>query len=186
MRKSLSFLMFFCLLAALAAHPPKDAQTAEIKVKEVSPFSYCCIAHKGPFTEVENVIGKLMQVSQSRNIFPTGALIGIYFNSPEEVKPEELEWEIGFPISDQVNISEPLKKKVWKITSVVAAIHKGAYEETGTTIAKMLEWMKEKGFIQAGPVLEKYLTMPTPETKPEDLRSEIWIPYQKIQKSHKI
>lgn len=178
--------MFFCLLAALAAHPPKDAQTAEIKVKEVSPFSYCCIAHKGPFTEIENAIGKLMQVSQSRNIFPTGALIGIYFNSPEEVKPEELEWEIGFPISDQVNISEPLKKKVWKITSVVAAIHKGAYEETGTTIAKMLEWMQEKGFVQAGPVLEKYLTMPTPETKPEDLRSEIWIPYQKIQKSHKI
>lgn len=45
--------------------------------------------------------------------------------------------------------------------------------------------MKESGFIQAGPVLEKYLTMPTPETKPEEQRSEIWIPYQKIQRSDK-
>jgi len=123
-----------------------------------------------------------MQATQSQNIFPAGAMIGVYYNSPEEVKPEELEWEMGFPISAQVNVPAPLEKKQWTFTAVVSAVHKGAYEETGKTIAKMLEWMQEKGLVQAGPLLERYLTMPTPETKPEDLRSEIWIPYQKIQK----
>jgi len=185
MRKALSVLTFFTLLFAFTAFAPlspKAAQSDEVKMTDVSPFSYCCIAHKGPFTEIENVIGKLMQATQSQNIFPAGAMIGVYYNSPEEVKPEELEWEMGFPISAQVNVPAPLEKKQWTFTAVVSAVHKGAYEETGKTIAKMLEWMQEKGLVQAGPLLERYLTMPTPETKPEDLRSEIWIPYQKIQK----
>jgi len=43
----------------------------------------------------------------------------------------------------------------------------------------MLEWLEKKGLVQAGPVLEKYLVNPTPDTKPEDLTSEIWNPYQK-------
>jgi effector-binding domain-containing protein len=185
MKKTFSILMLLFLLfasAALAARAPGAAQALDIKAKEVSPFSYCCITHKGPFTEIENVIGRLMQATQSQNIFPTGAMIGVYYNSPDEVKPENLEWEMGFPISAQVNIPAPLKKKRWTYTAVVSAVHKGAYEETGKTIAKMSEWMQEKGLVQAGPLLERYLTMPTPQTKPEDLRSEIWIPYQKIQK----
>lgn len=182
MRKSLSFLTLFCLLitlAAFAAYPLNVPQNQNIQIKEVSPFSYVYVAHTGPYTEIENVIGKLMNATQSHNIFPAGPMIGVYYNSPEEVRPEELEWEIGFPISAQVNVGTPLKKKQWTFTSVVSAVHKGAYEETGKTITRMFHWMQEKGLIQAGPVLEKYLTLPTPETRPEDLRSEIWIPYQK-------
>ena len=173
------FLFILFTAAVLTAPLAKAAQAPDIKTKEVSRFSYVCVAHKGPFTDMEKVIGKLMSTIQSRNVFPTGPMIGVYYNSPEEVKPEELEWEVGFPVNAQVNVDEPLQKKVWEITSVVSAIHTGPYEETGKTITRMLEWMEAKGLIQAGPMLERYLTMPTPETKPEDLRSEIWIPYQK-------
>ena len=62
---------------------------------------------------------------------------------------------------------------------MATAVHKGGYEETGQTISKILEWMQDNGYVQAGPVLEKYLTMPTPDTKPEDMRAEIWIPCKK-------
>ncbi len=173
-----TFLFFLLASAALAVPPLNAAQSENIQMKEVSPFSYCCIPHKGPFTEIENVIQKLMFTTQSRNIFPTGPMIGVYYNSPEIVKPDDLEWEIGFPIDVTLNVDEPLKKKVWNITNVVSAIHKGAYEDTGKTIAKMMEWMEKKGLVQAGPVLERYLVNPTPDTKPEDLTSEIWIPYR--------
>jgi len=30
--------------------------------------------------------------------------------------------------------------------------------------------------------MERYMTMPTPDTKPEDLRSELWVPCQKGKK----
>lgn len=182
MKKTLTIpTLLFLLFAstALAATPLSSAQSPDIQLKEVSSFPYCYIPHKGPLTEIGNVIQKLMFTTRSRNIFPTGPMIGVYYNSPDEVKPEDLEWEIGFPVDAAVNVHEPLKKKVWNITTVVSAVHRGAYEETGKTIAKMLEWMEIKGLVQAGPVLEKYLVNPTPDTKPEDLTSEIWIPYQK-------
>lgn len=179
-RRAPSVFLFILITAAVLTAPlAKAAQAPDIKIKEVSRFSYVCVAHTGPYTDMDKVIGKLMSTIQSRNVFPTGPMIGVYHNSPEEVKPEELEWEVGFPINTQVNVDEPLQKKVWNFTSVVSAIHRGPYEETGKTITRMLAWMEVKGLVQAGPMLEKYLTMPTPETKPEDLRSEVWIPYQK-------
>ncbi len=54
MRKGLSFLPLFCLLIALsafAAHQSENSPAQNIKVKEVSPFSYVYVAHKGPYTQ---------------------------------------------------------------------------------------------------------------------------------------
>ncbi len=153
-----------------------------VSVEEVSPFSYCCIPHKGPFTEAEGVIMQLMKAVREQKIAPAGPMIGVYYNNPDMVKPEELEWEIGFPVSAQMEVKPPLEKKEWKFTLVCSAVHKGAYEETGKTYYKMFEWMKENKLTPAGPVMERYLTMPTPDTKPEDLKSEIWIPCQKVEK----
>jgi effector-binding domain-containing protein len=175
----LTLLFFLFASTALAVLPLSPAQSQEIQLKEVSPFPYCCIVHKGPYTHIGDIIQKLMFTIRSRNIFPTGPMIGVFHNSPAVVKPDDLEWEIGFPVDAAVNISEPLKKKVWNFTTVVSAIPRGAYEDTGKTIAKMAEWMEKMGLIQAGPVLQRYLVNPTPDTKPEDLTSEIWIPYQK-------
>ncbi len=109
-------------------------------------------------------------------------MIGVSYNSPDMVKPEELEWEMGFPVSAQVEVQPPLEKKEWKFTLVCSAVHKGPYEEAGKTVSKMFEWMQANKLTLAGPVMERFLTMPTPDTKPEDLRSEIWIPCQKVEK----
>lgn len=42
-----------------------------------------------------------------------------------------------------------------------------------------MEWMQDNKLVQSGPMLERYLTMPGPNTKPEDMKSEIWIPCRK-------
>ncbi len=187
MKKTISVVGLALFLMSITASAALNTQeeTPEkklISVKEVSPFSYCCIPHKGPFTEIEGIIGQLTHAIQEQKVAPAGPMIGVYYNSPDMVKPEELKWEIGFPISAQVEVQTPLEKKEWKFTQVVSAIHKGAYEETGKTYYKMMEWMKENKLMPTAPALERYLTMPTPDTKPEDLRSEIWIPCKKVEK----
>ncbi len=125
---------------------------------------------------------QLMQAIQEQKIAPAGPMIGVYYNSPEMVKPEELEWEMGFAVSAQVEVKAPLEKKEWKFTHVVSAIHKGAFEETGKTVTKMFEWMQANKLTPAGPPMERFLTMATPDTKPEYLRAELWIPCQKVEK----
>ncbi len=187
MKKTISVMgmaLFLISIAASAAlNAQEEAQKKEfVKVKEVAPFSYCCIPHKGPFTEIEAIIGKLMKAVQEQKIAPAGPMIGVYYNSPEMVKPEELMWEMGFPVSAETEVKAPLEKKEWKSKFVCSAVHKGPYEETGKTLSKMFEWMEANKLMPAGPVMERYLTMPTPETKPEDLRSEIWVPCQKKEK----
>ena len=176
----LFLVLFFIFVAADTAVADKDpGETMAISVKEVSPFVYCCIPHTGPFTEIEKIIGQLMPAMQSQNVAPAGPMIGIFYNSPEEVKPEELQWEIGFPVTAQVQVLAPLEKKIWEYKTVVSAIHIGPYENTGETIAKMMEWMNAEGLAMIGPLMERYLTMPTPGTKPEDMKTEIWIPCKK-------
>ena len=184
MKKPISMLALLLFFSAAFASPiavsqEKASEKKVISLKEVTSFTYCCIPHKGPFTEIEKVIGQLMQAIQGQNIHPAGAMIGIYYNSPNEVKPEDLEWEMGFPITAQVNVMAPLQKKQWEFALVASAIHTGPYETTGQTYIKIFEWMQDNGLIQEGPVLERYLTMPTPETKPEDLKAEIWVPCRK-------
>jgi len=90
-------------------------------------------------------------------------------------------WEMGFPVSAQTEVKAPLEKKEWKFKLICSAIHKGPYEETGKTLSKMFEWMKANKLKPEGPVLERYLTMPTPDTKPEDLRTEVWHACKKVE-----
>jgi len=187
LKKTISVLGLVLFLSAVTASAALITQEEApekkfASVKEVSPFSYCCIPHKGPLTEIEGVIMELMKAVQEQKISPAGPLIGVYYNSPYDVKPEELKWEMGFPVSAQVEVQAPLEKKEWKFTLVVSAIHKGPYEETGKTYYKMFEWMQANKLMPARPVMERFLNMPTPDTKPEDLRTEIWIRYQKKEK----
>ena len=176
-------LFFISITVSTAFNAQEKAPEKEFaSVKEVSPFSYCCIPHKGPFTEIEGVVMQMMKAIQEQKIAPAGPMIGIFYNSPDMVKPEELQWEMGFPISAQVEVKAPLEKKEWKFTSVVSAIHKGPYEEAGNTYLKMFEWMQANKLTRVGPLMERFLTMSTPDTKTEDIRSEIWIPCQKGKK----
>lgn len=172
-------LLTLLLIPSVSGDQQEKSEKNSISLKEVSPFIYCCLHHKGPFTDIENVINQLMSTSQSQNVFPAGPLIGIYYNSPQQVKPEDLEWEIGFPVTPQATPQAPLEKKQWSFTQVASAIHAGPFEKTGETISRIHEWMKDHHLVPSGPVLERYLTMPTPESKPEDMKAEIWIPCQK-------
>jgi effector-binding domain-containing protein len=184
MRKTISVLALLLFLSAVSVSPitgkaERASEPETISLKEVAAFSYCCIPHKGPFTEIENIIGKLMGAIQEQKVRPVGMMMGIYYNSPEAVKPGDLEWEIGFPVAARISVQKPLEKKQWNHTLVVSAVHTGPYEQTGQTILKMTEWMQDNKLAQSGPVLERYLTMPGPNTKPEDMKSELWIPCMK-------
>ena len=187
MKKTISVLglvlFLFAVTAPAALNTQEEPQIKEfVKVKEITPFTYCCVPHKGSFTEIEGVIKQLMHAVQEQKIAPAGPMIGIFYNNPETVKPEELMWEVGFPVSAQTEVKAPLEKKEWKFTLICSAIHKGPYEETGKTLSKMFEWMKANKLKPEGPVLERYLTMPTPDTKPEDLRAEVWHACKKVEK----
>jgi len=170
---------FFPLLLCLLAVPDGLLGAQAVSIQKIEPFTYFCLPNKGPFSELPEAIGRLMEESRVQNVIPSGPLMGVYYNTPGEVEPEDLVWEIGFPFTPQTLVQLPLEQKVWNFEQVAACLHVGPYEKTGETIAKMLEWLEANGYEPSGPILERYLDMNPQELKPEDLKTEIWIPCQK-------
>ncbi|MBC7364965.1 MAG: GyrI-like domain-containing protein, partial [Candidatus Aminicenantes bacterium] len=92
-------------------------------------------------------------------------------------------WEVGFPINEQTIIQAPLSKKIWSFKTVAVAIHVGPYDKTGETILKMREWLEENGYVQNGPILERYLDPDPGNISSDKLRTEIWLPCKKSENS---
>jgi effector-binding domain-containing protein len=159
----------------------------EVELKEIEPFVYVSLRHKGPFSDIEDVIIDLITTIKSMNVHPQGPMIGIFHTVPGPNDPEdmELEWEIGFPVSEQTyvqaqeEIQTKLERKVWEYSLVASAMHTGPYQEIGETITDIFQWMESQGYEKAGPVLATFLETGTPDAPPSKLKGEIWIPCKK-------
>lgn len=169
----------FILLFAAAFAAAAAAQ--DVTVKDVEPFPYCAVSHKGPYTDMTAVIGELVSAMQAQGLFTQvrGPIVGVYYNSPGDTKPEDLSWEAGFIITAQATPQLPLLKKTWEHKTVAVALHVGPYDKGGATVVKIMAWMEAHGYEAAGPVLERYLDMNPMAVKPEELRTEIWVPCKK-------
>ena len=167
------------ILSGLALAATGAAQ--DVTVKNVEPFPYCAIVHKGPYSDMTAAIGELIGAMQTQGLFPQlrGSMVGVYYNWPGDTKPEDLSWEAGFAITVQATPQLPLVKKVWEYRTVAVALHVGPYDKGGATVDKIMAWMAAQGYEAAGPVLERYLDMNPMAVKPEDLRTEIWVPCKK-------
>jgi len=167
----------FSSRARAAGDAPQQAQEPFALTTGAPPFSYACITHKGPLTDMSGVISQFMQLMQGQGLFASirGPMIGIYYNAPGQVKPEELSWEVGFQISEQASPQAPLEKKTWNYPTVATAVHIGPYTRAGETIQRLMAWIKTRGLSASGPILERYMNNPM-QVKPEELRTEIWVP----------
>ncbi len=171
---------FGVLLSAAYFSATIASQDISVTIKEVEPFAYCSLEHQGVFSDMPEVIGRLMENMREQNLAPQGGIIAVYYDAPDEVEPEALRWEVGFPVTAQAFVQLPLHKKTWEHTTVAETLHVGPYEKTGETILKLTEWLTAKGYEAAGPVLETYFDMNPDEVDPARLRTQIWIPVKKM------
>lgn len=172
--------MGMTIMIALAALGRGVQDETLPSLKDVEPFAYCAIAHKGPLSDISGVIGQLIQEMQTQNLFSAirGPMVGIYPDDPSQTDPADMSWEIGFIVTAQAEPQAPLVKKVWALTPVAAIVHIGPYAKSGETINRLTAWMKAEGCVAGGPLLERYLNNPM-QVKPEELRTEMWIPCAK-------
>lgn len=192
---SLAFIGIAIIGLALAA-----GQTSlKVTILDMEPFIYVSLSHTGPYSDIPEVIGQLMEAIQEQTITPTGPVMIIFQGAPPEAPSASLRWEAGFPVSEQAGLNyhidddsavkpapDPtaasplpaLDKKEWKYTKVAVCVHSGSYESTEDTIKAMMEWIEENGYTAAGPVVERYTDMDDATGNPQDLKIEIWVPLQ--------
>ncbi len=172
MRKAIFFAILLLASAFLLAQEG-------VVVKDVTPFWYASMDFQGPFEQIPVKVGLFMQEFMKQKLPFGGNLFGIYFNSPEQVKPEELKWAIGIPVLKDSIVNAPLKKTEFLFKTIAVALHLGPYETTGKTYDKIFAYIDKNGYKVAGPVFESYIDRDPSKVKPEELRTEIWVPVQK-------
>jgi len=176
---SVSVMIFSSVVAFPRTVARGQVTDIKVEIKEVEPFVYCSLSRTGSFSDIEAAVGELLQQMQIQNVIPMGSMMCIYHGEPTLSDPEKIQWEVGFPINEQVLVQAPLQKKQWIFTTVAVSLHEGPYEKTGETILKMRQWLEDNGYVQNGPILERYLDADPASTSSDRLKTEIWLPCKK-------
>jgi len=189
-KKTVLFIIILCFVSSVSQDLTgfgASSRKTEVELKEIEPFVYVSLSHKGSFSAMEDVIADLITTIRSLNVHPQGPMIGIFHSvpGPDDPGDMELEWEVGFPIAEQTyiqareEIKTKLERKVWQHSLVASTMYSGPYQEMGEAITDIFQWMEDKGYDKAGPVLATFLEAGTPDAPPSELKGEIWIPCKK-------
>jgi effector-binding domain-containing protein len=155
----------------------------EVVIQDTTPFTYAYLECSGSYQQIPAKIGVFMPEFFKQNLMPAGNFFGMYLNAPGQVKEEELQWRLGFPVAADSAVAAPLLKGECKATKIAVYLYVGPYDKVGAAYVKIFEFIAKSGFKAVGPTMEKYLDMDPSAVKPEELRTEINIPV--VKKSEK-
>ena len=154
----------------------------EIELTKIAPFSYAAVEMTGSYTQHPDAFMKLYGAAAQQGIPMTEAPFGIYWNTPDDTAEEDLKWEIGIPVPEGKEVAAPIVLKKWEHTTVVQRDFEGAIDsdELRAVYYAMFEWIGANGYEMAGPMLERFLSTPSPNEKGETIgKVQIVFPVQK-------
>jgi AraC family transcriptional regulator len=175
--KKVIFIMFAVFLGLMMTAQEKKAEPTP-ELKDIDAFRLASMPFTGSYNQMEKNVMVFMGEFFKQGLQPAGPFIGVYHNSPQEVKEEDLKWEVGFPVVADAAIKEPLKKTDFEKTKAVVYLHIGPYEKLHESYNKIFKFVQDNGYEVAWPCYDKYLNNPQ-TTKPEELKTEIIVPVKK-------
>ena len=174
---SLAVLIFVCS----EQEKSRNGLLQKIELKNVESFYYVALFHRGPYDEQQKVTDKFYQQVASQNLPVEGPLMGLYFNDPETVAPEQLEWAIGQVIADSVTVNKPLMTLKWNVPQVMVCQYSGLPENSAPVYHAFDTFMTRNHLAPAGPSVERFVDLKSGSPFPRDtVRMEIWFAVQSI------
>ena len=168
----LALLLVICFVASAMA------QSAPIKVhrKTTEPRTIAIIKHKGPYSDIPDVIENLYAELEKGGHFTCGPLMTVYYNDPKQAQASELFWDVRIPVT---NPGSMLKAEEGKLgfgyqdpAYVAYTYHIGPYETVGESYDILFDWAKTNRYDITGLVTEVHWSPPDGK----NLVTEIWLP----------
>lgn len=177
MKKIIFSSLILFVFMSLMVFTEEPAPSAPV-VKEVGGEWLAYIDYTGPYSDMQKQINAFISEFFGQGLIPMGTSLSLYYNSPENTKPEELKWAFGFIVSPDCSPKAPIKKMELKKQLAVVYLHKGPYENLSKSYELAWKFLKDKGYKEVWPFYDKYLNNPM-EVLPKDLETEIVIPVEK-------
>ncbi len=147
----------------------------KVEEKRIGEAKVAYIPYRGSYDQIPVLMQKVGQWVAERGLEMTGLVYGTYYNTPEEVAEEDLQYEIGFSFAGEGYQDANVGVKEIPAHTVLAAMHQGPYTEVGPVIHAVVDYAVSNGFDIVGPITEVYLNDPN-TTSEDELLTEVHLP----------
>jgi len=89
---------------------------------------------------------------------------------------ETADLEVGFPTDREVSGPDPVRRGSLPGGRAARLVHHGGYDSLGTSWERLRSWIEEQGLVAGLEMWEVYVTEPSPDMDPADLRTELYWP----------
>ncbi len=114
----------------------------------------------------------LARVLADQGVELAEAPFGLYHGQPADT----VDLEVGFCTAEIIESSGDAHPSQLPGGRVARLVHAGSYESLGEAWGRLGAWIGEHGLTPGGALWEVYLTEPSPEMDPSDLRTELnWL-----------
>lgn len=149
--------------------------SCKCEVKEQSTQLTLSIRTRTPVQGLPQVLGKaygaIAQYLGELGEQPTGPPFAAYYN----MDMENLDVEIGFPVSRRFSGKDDIAAGEIPAGKVATCLYTGPYSEIEPAYNALLQWIKDNGYEATGIAYEMYLNDPA-QTPPQELRTQIVFP----------
>ncbi|MBY5945030.1 AraC family transcriptional regulator [Photobacterium rosenbergii] len=167
---------------ALKGHQRTNFEDIKMKINVVDRKSTAVLYSRGSgkYSEAAAMAwGQLMPfVYGNRLIKPETVTIGISHDDPNITHVDNIHYDACATIDTEMDLPDGIERKTIVGGKYAMALHRGAYEKLSEAYRYLLlKWLPESGFeLCDEPCFEVYLNRDPRRTKPENLKTEIYIP----------
>lgn len=136
------------------------------------------VPHKGPYHEISRAFEKLGSTVAARGFYGRfGNMVGVYYDSPADVKPADLRSHAGLECAADLPIDAPLEEVTLPPGRHAVLTFTGPYAGLPAAYDQLFGiWLPQSGETPASsPMFEVYLNSPM-DTAPEALVTELCLP----------
>ena len=158
------------------------------KIVNVEPMEVLCVRRVGEYNKAATEAWSVLmgfaygqKIKHKKNLMGKNAMMfGIGHDNPNITPENKLRYDACISYDDKsVKPEGEIGIKTIEGGKYVKYIHKGAYEKLNDSYQNLIDWIIENGYTIADkPPFEKYLNRDPRRTKPENLKTEIYMPIE--------
>ncbi len=162
--------------------PEKEGRMIKPDIRTISDQKVLFVRRTGRYDRAASEAwAVLMKFAYCRKLMKKDTrMIGISYDSPDITSEDKLRYDACITINEEVNPEGEVGIQRIPGGRYAVFLHKGPYEKFSETYREIFSvWLAQSGeTLRDAPVFEVYLNRDPRRTKPENLRTEIWVPIE--------
>ncbi len=150
----------------------------KIEIKDIEEKKVAYVSVTGSYDQLPEIFGEVVGYVMKEELQITEPPYGIYINSPMEVPPEELQYEVGITFIGDAAGDGRVEIKEVPAHQVVSTVYKGPYGQAAQIYQALIKYASENSYDIVGPVKEIYINNPM-EVPENELLTEVQFPVMK-------